>query len=290
MLILGMAHSSLAMISQPLLVLDPYLIANPAHRRSALDSRGGASINAQSNVANEQTRPQTYGISANMPFVRDPDSVQSGWGLGLAAFLSKAHSSSSLKSYNAQVFEISTGRNTIVPSLEESVGLQGFFEFGFNMDSLSFDDPSTPTNVSIPSPRRSLFLRFGAMSLSEGKGLVNFKPYMIDQSLTSSFQFPIDIGETVMSFAHTAQIGCLWNQLKCGTTFSYTHFSETLRIAGFAEPAHWLDYGLTIAFYTKSRNAILRTRLVWDSVKTSRDEWVNGQGKPTFSTEVSLVF
>lgn len=274
----------------PLLVLDPYLTNSPAHRRHALDSRGGPSLAAQLNLPNATTRPQAFGFTANMPFVRDPNHTQSGWGLGLGAFLSAPHSSPSLKSYKSQTFEISVGRSTFVPSLAESVGLQGFFEVGFNMSSLDFDKDVDPSNGAVPSPRRSFLLRFGAMSLSEGRGIVTYKPYRVDQSVVSSLLFPFDMGETVISVAHTAQIGCGWNLLKCGTALNYTRFSQTIRIAGFDEPSQWLSYGVSLSLYAFGRGTIVRTRVLWDSVKTSSGEWVNGRGIPTINGDLAFVF
>jgi hypothetical protein len=276
--------------TKPLLVLDPYLALNPSHRRNALDSRGGASIGTQINVPNLRTRPQSFGFTANMPFIRDPSNVQSGWGLGLGVFISNRVSTDHLKTYDAQTFEVSIGRSTIVPSLSESVGLQGFFESGISITTLKFDDGSEGGNLNIPSPRRSFFLRLGAMSLRGGQGIVDYKPYAIDQSFISALVFPIDFGDTVLSFSHTAMIKCFWSQLKCGTALGYTRYSQTLGVSGFDVPSQWINYGLSVSLYFFNRSAILRGRLLWDSVKTSSEKWTSGSGRPSLNTDLALVF
>ncbi|HVJ64210.1 MAG TPA: hypothetical protein VM901_03035 [Bdellovibrionota bacterium] len=274
----------------PLLVVNPHLALSPSHRRNALDSNGGASLGAQSNFSNARSRPQTYGITANMPFIRDVHNEQSGWGLGLGAFFSTANASSFLRTYETQTFELSFGRSTIVPSLAESVGLQGFFETGFTHMNTNPDAPEGAPAARINRTRRSLFVRFGAMSLRGGQGIVSYKPFAVDQSFVSALSFPIDFGETIFSFTHTAQLRCFWAQLKCGTVLSYTRYSELQTSPGFEEPVHWLTYGVGLSAYFFDRSAILRSRLVWDTIKTTAGEWNNGSGRPTFSTDIGLIF
>lgn len=279
----------LSFASNPLLVLDPYILSQPAHRKHTLDTNGGASIGVSYVSPNLSTRPQGIGFSTNMPFIRDPSDVQSGWGFGVSAFLSKANDSRSLKSYDSQTFEVSVGRSTMVPLLETSVGLQGFLETGFNVSSLNFDNEEAPTNASIPSPRRSFFIRLGAMSNKEGQGLVTYKPYVVDHSLNSSFVFPIDLGETIMSFTYRGQMGCGLEILRCGFMASFTNFSQTITIAGFDEPSKWLSAGPTLTFYFLNRKALLKTAIIWDQVKTSANQWVTSAA-PTANVDVALIF
>jgi len=251
-----------------------------AHREAALDSAGGPSINASTSVAETSTRPLYFSFETHLPFIRDPKVEHSGWGVGIGAYISHSKTNSEVISDSTQTFEVSVGRIRILESLEQSTGLQGFFEGGYQHNKIE--------NKS--DPERSIFLRVGAKSHREGRGIVSYKPYKVDQSLITSLSLPIELGDTYFGVSHKTFVSCFSKYLDCGTKLKYNYTTNTEIESLDAVPSLWIEYGLHLNLFLESRKYMLSLDLSWDVIKTNMDPRWSFYKAPVVNSKFSMVF